>query len=435
MGRMLRALFVAVLPEVGLLPVQGLVENDQCASSRLTTSLAVVADSWAFNYPTAPPHGQLDGVLSHAMPEPNVETKLDKLCARMFRDEVNVTLVDIGANTGQTVTRLLHAWRDARAAPHIVAFEPGASAFAVLREKGKAWPTTVTLVNAAVSDAPGEVHFSVSGASENGHIDLSASPAGGAGDTVHVTTVDDFLRARRVARVHFLKIDTEGFEKLVLMGALGYLRQRRVRVLQFEYGLNWFARYASTATARATLEEVVRNLEVLGYETFYATPHALLRLGAPWDPAFELPRGLSLNTNIIALDSAWAGARRLIDLWHDDGPDTQRHVVPVCDATATAKIQPCTPERRPQCVSSCATYCRGGKRRTKQSLVRNCRCPVLRDRNHPRRDWRLDYNDRPLPPPPKWHHATQAEDPGWFRTPVADAAWLAKNHHISGGTI
>ena len=75
--------------------------------------------------------------------------------------------------------RLLHAWRDARAAPHIVAFEPGASAFAALREKGKAWPTTVTLVNAAVSDAPGEVHFSGSGASENGHIDLSASPAGG----------------------------------------------------------------------------------------------------------------------------------------------------------------------------------------------------------------------------------------------------------------
>ena len=114
---MLRALFVAVLPEVGLLPVQGLAENDQCASSRLTASLAVVADSWAFNYRTAPPHGQVDGVLSHAMPEPNVETKLDKLCARMFRDEVNVTLVDIGANTGQTVTRLLHAWRDARAAP------------------------------------------------------------------------------------------------------------------------------------------------------------------------------------------------------------------------------------------------------------------------------------------------------------------------------
>jgi len=124
--RMLRALFVAVLPEVGLLPVQGLVENDQCASARLTTSLAVVADSWAYNYPTAPHHGQVDGVLSHAMPEPNVETKLDNLCARIFRDEVNVTLVDIGANKGQTVTRLLHAWRDARTAPHIVAFEPGA---------------------------------------------------------------------------------------------------------------------------------------------------------------------------------------------------------------------------------------------------------------------------------------------------------------------
>lgn len=220
-------------------------DDEACAAKRLAASLEVVADSWAFRYPTAPRHGQLDGVLSHAMPEPNVETKLDRICLKLFRDEPDATLVDVGANTGQTVTRLLDAWAGANAKPHIIAFEPGRNTFDALKNRGaqRRWPETVTLINAAVSNAPGEVSFEVSGTSQNGHIDLSAPARGGS--SVHVTTVDEFLRARRVRLVHFLKIDTEGFEKLVLQGAAHYLREKRVRVLQFEYGLNWFAAYAA----------------------------------------------------------------------------------------------------------------------------------------------------------------------------------------------
>lgn len=52
---------------------------------------------------------------------------------------------------------------------------------------------------------------------------------------VQVSTVDCFLAEQGIERVDLLKIDTEGFEMDVLIGAAQALQEGRVRVIQFEF--------------------------------------------------------------------------------------------------------------------------------------------------------------------------------------------------------
>jgi len=47
---------------------------------------------------------------------------------------------------------------------------------------------------------------------------------------------DEFLAREGIGRVDFLKLDVEGAEHLALKGLDGYLRQGKVRFVQFEYG-------------------------------------------------------------------------------------------------------------------------------------------------------------------------------------------------------
>jgi hypothetical protein len=47
---------------------------------------------------------------------------------------------------------------------------------------------------------------------------------------------DEFLMREGVGEVDFLKLDVEGAEHLVLKGLADHLRQRSIRLIQFEYG-------------------------------------------------------------------------------------------------------------------------------------------------------------------------------------------------------
>jgi FkbM family methyltransferase len=51
-----------------------------------------------------------------------------------------------------------------------------------------------------------------------------------------VMRADDFLAQQGIAQVDFMKVDVEGAEHLVLQGMENYLRDQRVRLVQFEYG-------------------------------------------------------------------------------------------------------------------------------------------------------------------------------------------------------
>ena len=54
---------------------------------------------------------------------------------------------------------------------------------------------------------------------------------------VEVQTGDAYCTRHRIERIDLLKIDVEGAEHLVLRGFERMLHERRIEVIQFEYGL------------------------------------------------------------------------------------------------------------------------------------------------------------------------------------------------------
>lgn len=56
--------------------------------------------------------------------------------------------------------------------------------------------------------------------------------------TARIERASDFFSGQKIDQIDFLKIDVEGAEHLVLRGVCDLLAERRIRVVQFEYGLN-----------------------------------------------------------------------------------------------------------------------------------------------------------------------------------------------------
>jgi hypothetical protein len=55
-------------------------------------------------------------------------------------------------------------------------------------------------------------------------------------EAVTVNTLDEFCRQRSIERIDFLKLDVEGSEYRVLMGARRLLESRAIKFIQFEFG-------------------------------------------------------------------------------------------------------------------------------------------------------------------------------------------------------
>jgi len=124
--------------------------------------LKLANDSWWFRFKELKSRGQQGGILSHAKVEPNVESTLDNLLASILSASGDsVTIVDVGANIGQTLVRLHAAWVGKGKVPRIISVEPGKTAFAKLQQAAKKFQAhlNLELVNAAVLNATGKILF------------------------------------------------------------------------------------------------------------------------------------------------------------------------------------------------------------------------------------------------------------------------------------
>jgi FkbM family methyltransferase len=128
----------------------------------------------------------------------------DVLLSTLDVDRAGIAL-DIGANIGITAAILSQRFSK------VFAFEPGPGVFAALKANVETNDlSNVTPINAAVSNIPGTVRFAENSA--YGHISSE-------GVAVTAVTVDDFADLNSLHRVDLMKIDVEGFEKDVLIGA------------------------------------------------------------------------------------------------------------------------------------------------------------------------------------------------------------------------
>lgn len=97
--------------------------------------------------------------------------------------------------------------------------------------------------------------------------------------TVPVETLDNFVKDQAISKIDFLKIDTEGSELNVLMGAQQSLAQGRIRQIQFEYG-------GTYKDAKITLRQVYTLLRKNGFKIFRIASDKLIPISS-WNEALE----------------------------------------------------------------------------------------------------------------------------------------------------
>jgi len=111
--------------------------------------------------------------------------------------------------------------------------------------------------------------------------------------TVQLTTVDDFAATNDLPAPFVMKIDTEGFDCLVLQGSRKSLESGAIEVCQFEYNCLWI----ETNTSLKLVFDLVKGL-----------PYAIGRLlpdrieaYSHWH--FELDRFIETNYVLVRTDS------------------------------------------------------------------------------------------------------------------------------------
>jgi FkbM family methyltransferase len=158
-----------------------------------------------------------------------------------------LVVFDVGANKGQSIDFFMGIYLD----PKIYAFEPSKKTFAKLNSKLKeSLQKDVSLFQMGLGTFPGEINFHESILDENSTFVLpnknsryqkkknmalfQKSNNAFITTSVQITTLDDFIQVNEINQIDILKIDVEGFEYEVLLGANIALQEKRIKVVQFE---------------------------------------------------------------------------------------------------------------------------------------------------------------------------------------------------------
>jgi FkbM family methyltransferase len=168
---------------------------------------------------------------------------------------------DVGANVGQTVAGIKGRFPNAQ----IWCFEPVPATFATLAATVADIPT-VHPIQSALGAAPGTATITASACAQQNTIVPGAALQGAGTIGVSVDTVDRMMDEHGIDVVDLLKIDTEGYEIEVLMGAGRALRDGRVRLILAECDFTPHPKEPHTP-----FERIIELLYPLGYRvvTFY----------------------------------------------------------------------------------------------------------------------------------------------------------------------
>lgn len=96
---------------------------------------------------------------------------------------------------------------------------------------------------------------------------------------IPVVNLDTFCKQHAIDHIDFLKIDTEGSEWDLLQGADGLISNKKIPVIQFEYG-------GTYPDADITLKQAYEYLTSKGYAIFRIAPDGLIHIPA-WREKLE----------------------------------------------------------------------------------------------------------------------------------------------------
>jgi FkbM family methyltransferase len=225
-------------------------------------------------------HSRLDVLndMSH-----NGELLVQRAIARETKAAAAVRIFDVGANVGSWTDHMIRQLIGVRGSLdgcELHLFEPAPAALELLRQRLSGHTTHVRIVPKAVAAQAGRSPFSLFDpvAGNNTLQPLSSDPSA---ETMAVDCValDDYCSEAGIDRIDFLKIDTEGNDHNVLLGAAGLLRAGHIACVQLEYNHRWVA-------FRRYLKDVFDLVLPLGYSIGKITPHGIEHY-AQWHPELE----------------------------------------------------------------------------------------------------------------------------------------------------
>jgi len=178
------------------------------------------------------------GFIKSGNPQKSGEIKTIGYVLKKLSNASDLVIFDVGANVGNYTLAVLKLLGKTPASVH--SFEPSKSAFAKLQENtngaknvflhnlglGQEGKNATLFYDAQASGFASLYkrrldHFNI-------HMDFS--------ETVSITTIDVFCRQQDIKRIHFLKMDVEGYELNVLRGASGMIESKLIDFIQFEFG-------------------------------------------------------------------------------------------------------------------------------------------------------------------------------------------------------
>jgi FkbM family methyltransferase len=151
-----------------------------------------------------------------------------------------VVFFDVGANNGEYAMAALKILKRQKIGAKIFCFEPSKQTFKLLTEKTSAFPE-IKCFNIALGEhtetAPLYSDFEASGLASLYNRDLkNHGVAMKEQERVQVETLENFCRAQNISSIDFLKLDVEGNEYKVLLGAGNMLKENKIKFIQFEFG-------------------------------------------------------------------------------------------------------------------------------------------------------------------------------------------------------
>lgn len=165
-------------------------------------------------------------------------------------------IFDVGAFIGRETQKV--AWHFPSA--DIFAFEPDPENFSELARRTKKL-RRVQVFNFALGERSGQLRIDNRVTSRSmRHISLSMDDA--SLPMVEITTLDAFCLKHSIEGIDYLKIDTEGYDLKVLMGATGLLSRAKIGLVRVECSANCDNKF------HVSLHEVQQFLEQYQYRLF-----------------------------------------------------------------------------------------------------------------------------------------------------------------------
>ena len=184
---------------------------------------------------------------------------------QVIESETNPVVFDVGANMGKWTKIILSL--NSSAVVH--AFEPTPTIFEQLSQQQ--FPPQVHLNHLGLGDKKTILPFYEYDAHTHNSFHQSHIQPYQRVVDVQIDTLNNYCSQMGIDNIRYLKIDTEGNDYFVLLGAKSLLEQEKIDVIQFEYGSKYI-------DARVFLKDVFTFIEPLNYSIYKIMQKNLLHL-------------------------------------------------------------------------------------------------------------------------------------------------------------